>query len=477
MKRRVQGLAFVLVIVSLLGLAVAQYSGAFERSVPVTLQVDRAGNQLTERSDVKVRGLIVGQVASISTSGAGADVQLALDPEMVDMIPAGVSARLLPKTLFGEKYVSLVLPESGGSTPLAAGDVIPMDRSTTARELDRALDGLLPLLQAVPPQDLATTLGALSQALSGRGEQLGGTLSRLQQLTSGLRPAVPDLQEGITELADYAGNLDAAVPDLLDAVEDLSVTTGTVAEQADELRALLTGLTTASDDLRGFLARNRENLISLAATARPTLESLAYYSPEFPCLFGQLTDLVPRLDQVFGAGTDRPGVYVTVEIVNNKGKYLPEQDEPEYLDDRGPRCYPILDPGPQQPPDGPFCDGSVAPEPPPGTPRGDIEDAFADQGADSFGTGTGNYRCTDGSGGNGSERDNPGPPTPGAGLLPIAHDGTGPNVGMGIANSPGEQDVVAELVAVQTGGDPAAVPSWASLLVGPAVRGTEVVLA
>ncbi len=470
MKRRIQGIAFVTAIVTLMGLAVASYTGAFTQGVPVTLEVDRVGTQLAERADVKVRGLIVGQVAQITSDGGNATVELSLDPEMVDMIPANVSARLLPKTLFGEKYISLVLPENGGSSTLAAGDVIPLDRTETARELDRALDGLLPLLQQVPPQDLATTLGALSQALSGRGEQLGNTLVRLQELTSGLRPGIPDLQEDITQLADFAGNLNAAAPDLLDAVEDLSVTTTTVVEQREELRGLLTGLTTASDDLRGFLSRNRDNLIGLAASARPTLESLARYSPEFPCLFGQLTDLVPRLDQVFGAGTGKPGVYVTIEIVNNKGKYIPDRDEPEYLDDRGPRCYPILDPGPEQPPDGPFCDGSVAPPPPPGTPQGDIEDQFRDQGADSFGTGSANYTCTDGSGGRGSTRETEEDDGGGllGGLLPISYDG------MGVANSPGERQIVAELVAAQNGTSPAAVPSWSSMMVGPLYRGTEV---
>lgn len=466
-KRRLQGLAFVLVIASLLGLAVADYRGVFERGVPVTLEVDRAGNQLTERSDVKVRGLIVGTVSEISTTGSGAQVQLSLEPDMVELIPAGVSARLLPKTLFGEKYVSLVVPENGGSSTIAAGDVIPMDRSETARELDAALDGLLPLLQAVSPDDLATTLGALSQALSGRGERLGDTLVRLQELTGGLRPGIPDLQEDITQLADFAGNLDSAAPDLLDALEDFTVTSRTVVEQRDQLRALIGGVTTASDDLRGFLDRNGENIISLSAASRPTLESLARYSPEFPCFFEQLNGLIPRLDDVYGANNGRPGVYVTVEIVNNKGKYVPNQDEPEYLDDRGPRCYPILPLGPQEPPDGPFCDGSLAPPPPADSPRGDVDDL----GGDTFGTGDASYTCEDGSSARGEGPE--GPALPGLPELPIeavAYDG------MGLPNSPGEQALVAELVAAQDGGDPAAVPSWSSMMVGPLYRGSEVTL-
>ncbi|WP_300017037.1 MCE family protein [Pseudonocardia sp.] len=432
--RRVRGVAFLAVIVTLLGLSVATYNGVFERGVPVTLQVERAGNQLTERADVKVRGLIVGKVAGVSSDGDGATVELFLEPDTVDMIPAGVSARLLPKTLFGEKFVSLVLPERGGGPPIRAGDVIPQDRSETARELERVLDGLLPLLQAVEPQDLATTLGALSQALAGRGEDLGETLVNLQELTGGIRPAIPDLQEDITQLADFAGNLDSAAPDLLDALEDLTVTGDTIVEQRTELRALLGGLTTASDDLRGFLDRNGENLISLAASSRPTLESLERYSPQFPCLFDQLAGIIPLADQAFGKDTGRPGVYITLEIVNNKGKYVPDQDEPEYLDDRGPRCYPILPLGPQEPPDGPFRDGSEPAETPVDTPMGNIDEF----GGDSFGTAPASYE------------------------------------GMGIANSPGERQIVAELVAVQDGGDPAAVPSWSSMMVGPLYRGAEV---
>jgi phospholipid/cholesterol/gamma-HCH transport system substrate-binding protein len=435
LRKRLQGVAFVAVVVTLLGLAVGKYAGAFDSGVPVTLQVERVGNQLAERADVKVRGLIVGSVKSISTSSAtgGTEVQLQLDPAMVDQIPADVSARLIPKTLFGEKYISLI-PASGtigGGPSLAAGDVIAMDRSEPARELERVLDGLLPLLQAVEPQDLATTLGALSQALEGRGENLGETLVGLQRLTGEFNTALPDLQEDLTQLADFADNLNQAAPDLLDALEDFSVTSRTIVEQRADLQALLTGVTGASDDLRDFLDANGENLIGLAAAGRPTLESLARYSPQFPCLFDQLAGLVPLADQAFGKGTDRPGIYITLEIVNNKGKYVPNQDEPEYNDDRGPRCYPILPLGPQQPPDGPFDDGSEPPTPPVGTLEGDPEEL---------------------------------------GIVPASYSG------MGVANSPGEQQLVAELIAAQRGGSPEAVPAWSSMLVGPLYRGSEVTL-
>jgi phospholipid/cholesterol/gamma-HCH transport system substrate-binding protein len=429
-KRALQGVAFVAVIALLIGLAVAKYAGAFEGGIPVTLKVDRVGNQLSERADVKVRGLIVGSVKQVSTDGDGATVQMMIDPNMVDEIPADVTARLLPKTLFGEKFVSLVPPTQPTRVKLAAGDVIGQDRSQSAREVERVLDDLLPLLQDVEPQKLATTLGSLSQALSGRGDELGQTLVQLNGLVKGLNPSLPDLQDDITQVADFSENLSDAAPDLLQALDDFTVTSRTIVDQKDGLHELFSSLTGASDDLRGFLDANGENLISLASSSRPTLDTLARYAPEFPCLFGQLADLIPRADQVFGKGTDQPGIHITLEVVTNRGKYVPNRDEPRYEDDRGPRCYPILPVGPQYPPDGPFKDGAKPGPAPVGTL---------------------------------------GPEYAGFGMIPSSYD-------MGVPNSPGERQVVSELVAAQTGSSPQAVPSWGSMLVGPLYRGTEVTL-
>ncbi len=442
-RRRLQGVAFLAVVVSLVSLSIAKYNGAFSDGVPVTLQVDRVGTQLQERSDVKVRGLIVGEVEQLSSSGDTATVQLQLDPEQIDLIPANVSARLLPKTLFGEKFVSLVIPEQPAEESLSAGDVIPEDRTRTAREIESALDGLLPLLQEVKPQDLAMTLGAVSQALEGRGAELGDTLALQQQYVSELNTALPELQEDITRIADFAETYSEAAPDLVEALEDLTTTSRTVVEQRQNLSILFDTVTNASTDLEGFLRANQENLIGLAASSRPTLESLARYAPEFPCFLDSLTGLIPLIDEALHAGTEAPGVYITLEVVNHRGKYVPGRDEPEYNDDRGPRCYPRPPAGvnyPQYPPDGPFRDGSSAPAAGGNSPEdlglGDVDEL-----------------------------------TPSSTTAPQAV-----GAGMGLANSPQEVAMLTSLLAAVEGKDPADVPRWSTLLVGPLLRGAEVTL-
>ncbi|SES49922.1 virulence factor Mce family protein, partial [Pedococcus cremeus] len=156
------GVAFLLVIALLMGLSVASFRHVFTDVVMVSLRTDRIGSQLQTSSDVKLRGLVVGEVRDIRTTGKGAVLSLALKPGMVPQIPADVSARLLPKTLFGERYVDLVVAPGSRTRPIADGDVIPQDRTAVAIELERVFDDLLPLLRTVQPEKLSATLNALA---------------------------------------------------------------------------------------------------------------------------------------------------------------------------------------------------------------------------------------------------------------------------------------------------------------------------
>src|SRR4051794_34813267 len=150
---RVYGVVFLVVMGLLVALTVAIYNKTFVDVVHVTLQTDKVGNQLAPPADVKLRGLIVGEVRNVSSNGDTATVDLALNPDSVRLIPSNVSARLLPKTLFGEKFVDLVAP-ARPARPIRANDVITQDRTAVAIELERVLADLQPLLRTVQPEKL-----------------------------------------------------------------------------------------------------------------------------------------------------------------------------------------------------------------------------------------------------------------------------------------------------------------------------------
>jgi phospholipid/cholesterol/gamma-HCH transport system substrate-binding protein len=435
LRYQVLGLAFLLVAALFIAVTLAVYNKAFTPVTLVKLETDRVGSQLRTGGDVKVRGMLVGEVRSVLAKGDHAELELALDPDKTHVIPKNVSARLLPKTLFGERYVSLQLPQTSQG-PIKAGDVIPQDRSSTAIELQKVLDDVMPLLQAVQPEKLSSTLTAVSTALEGRGKQLGQTLVQLSDYLGKLNPSLPDVKADITGLANVANTYDKAAPDLLQALSDLTTTSRTIVDQRAQLTDLYATVAAASMDLTSFLQVNKDNLIRLTTAVQPTLDVLAKYAPEYPCLLRQLAESVPRAELAFGKGTAHPEVSrVTIEFAASRGKYLPGVDEPKYEDKRGPRCYPsVPKPGvwPQYPPDGPIEDGSSKPAPPK-SPSGEL----------------------------------PGPITAGGGAI----GGSGSIVG-----SADESDLIALLASPALGARPDQVPGWAGLLVGPLYRGAEVEL-
>ncbi|MGH3434758.1 MAG: MCE family protein [Thermocrispum sp.] len=312
------GLVFLLLLAALGWLTVAIYNKTFSAAVPVYLRTDRVGNQLQANSDVKVRGVLVGSVREVRVLGAGAQVELAIEPEKLDQLPRNVSARLLPKSVFGQRFVNLVIPEQPDGT-LAEGDVIVQDSSAVAIELEKVLNDLMPLLQAVQPQKLAASLGSAAQALDGRGEQLGGTLVELDRYLTALNPYLPKLQRDIAKFADLADTYNEAGPDIIDALADTATTTNTIAERQQDVREFLLTVTAAADDLDGFLRPNKQTLVALAAEARPILRLLAEHSGSFPCLFAAVNDLKPLVAKALGAGSNEPGLHLELKVKERSG--------------------------------------------------------------------------------------------------------------------------------------------------------------
>lgn len=365
LRQRLYGLLFFIVVAALVAAAILQFNGTFTRYTYVTLSTDNAGHSLAANADVKARGVIVGQVQEITAGPDGeVFVQLGIDPEQAASLPAGTTARILPKTLFGERYVDLQPPERVSETFLADGDEIYTDVSGNARELQELFDRLLPVLEAIPPKDLSITLTALASALDGRGEQIGVTLERLEEIFAGVNGVLPDLEGTLEGLADFSTTYSEALPDVVDALDTLRTTTNTVVERQDDLRAFLSQVSAAAVDTTELLRTNRDDLIDLAIESEPFLTALAKQSPVFQCTFRNFATLMPESERIAGVGTDNPGVRVNLQFINPRGRYLPNQDEPRFFwTDPPARCYePASDgrPFPQYP-GGSLPDGSYQP--------------------------------------------------------------------------------------------------------------------
>ncbi|MFD7319678.1 MCE family protein [Streptomyces sp. NPDC059875] len=357
---RLYGIVFIVVVALLLSLSVAVYQQAFTPVVRITLEADTLGNQLEPRADVKLRGLLVGEVREVRADGEKATLGIALKPEHVSLIPADVHARLLPKTLFGEKYVDLVAPPTSSTRAIRAGDVITQDRTTVGIELQRLMNDLLPLLSTVQPAKLNATLSAFSTALEGRGEDIGDNLTRLDAYLRRLNPHMPSLKEDISRFADVAEVYGEAAPDLLRILDNTLTTSRTIVEKQEQLSSLLTWTATAAKTTEGVLDENSARLITLGRVSRPTLALFARYSPEYPCLLAGLVRQEAASEEAFRGGKMR----ITLEFVRPRPPYRPGE-EPRYADRSGPNCRGLPHPHIPAPPikldDGTSAESSAGP--------------------------------------------------------------------------------------------------------------------
>lgn len=339
-RLRLYGIVFIAVIALLLSLSVAVYQQMFVSVVRITLEADTLGNQLDPRADVKLRGLLVGEVRAVRADGEKATLDIALKPEHVSRIPADVHARLLPKTLFGEKYVDLVAPSGSAGRHIRAGDVITQDRTEAGIELQHLMNDLLPLLRTVRPSELNATLSAFATALDGRGDRIGANLTRFERYLSRLNPHMPSIKEDISRFADVAAVYGDAAPDLLRILRNTVTTSRTVVEQRDQLASALTATADAAGTANGFLDENEGRLITLGRVSRPTLALFARYAPVYPCLLDGLVKQTAASEEAFKGGEMR----ITLEFVRPRPAYQPGE-EPRYADRSGPDCRGLPSPG------------------------------------------------------------------------------------------------------------------------------------
>lgn len=417
----VAGVTFLALIATLIGLSIAVYQKAFDEVTMVTIKADRAGLQLAKFGDVRIHGVLVGQVRSIDQDGKQASIQVALQPDEARAIPENVEVQILPTTLFGQKYISFVRPAHPSGSSLADGDVIPADRVETNVELSRILANLFPLLRSVQPADLNATLNALSTALQGRGERIGETMDKLDSYLGVVDAHLPTLRKDLVLLAQVADTYDIAAPDLIGMLRNVTVTGKTVLEEKDDLDVFFGDLQGLADTSTRVLQDNGANLIRMGQVTEPITRLLAVYSPEYPCLLRGLARYEPLLSKVFS------GSIIRQEFIFNTPQYreYDQRDRPVYGEvGHGPWCLGLPNPpipiGPQ-----PLRDGT------------DMDDN---------------------------------PPTS---SVPGTQPASFSSPSSGFAGTPGERQIVNAMLASRSGRPADSYGSLGALMYGPLVRGSE----
>jgi phospholipid/cholesterol/gamma-HCH transport system substrate-binding protein len=333
-RHRVLGLAFLLLLALFGYLTYAIFNKTFVSYDNVTLQTSKAGLQLPDRADVKIRGVRVGEVIGSNVAGDHVELTLGLYPSQRNIIPANVSARILPKTLFGEKYVALQVPSSPAPESIRAGATIR--ESHVAIEVEKVLNDLYPLLRTVQPAQLNYTLTAMADALEGRGEKLGNNLVVLDDYLKRMNPKIPLLIDDLGKLATVSDTYAQVAPELATLLRN-SVTTGNtfVAKEA-KVQALFQDVASFSSTSKDFLEQNGSNIIRLSEQGQAQLPLFAKYAPEYPCLLKGIVGVIPREEQAFRGYT----LHINLETLPRQPRGYTARDVPQYAE-RGEHAVPL----------------------------------------------------------------------------------------------------------------------------------------
>jgi virulence factor Mce-like protein len=260
---------------------VAGLGGRTAGPFQVMVEFQRVGQLLRVTGDVKLRGVLVGQIHEIEKRINGAAiVTLTIQPR--HRIPAGVSASIRGKTLFGEKYVELIDPENPTGALLKPGDLIPQSKTIPPLELEQVLDSLQPLLDAIDPEALGGAIGALAEGLAGQEDEarraIDNTLILLETLGAG-RADLDRLLSGVDEGSDA---LARSAPDFVAALADLDVLAREIVENADDLRAVLHDAPDWLDVAAKLVEDRYADLVDLSVKGADVLHLVASHASELP---------------------------------------------------------------------------------------------------------------------------------------------------------------------------------------------------
>lgn len=329
--RPLAGLALIVVIGIIVGIAVTLFSGGFTDSVPVTVLSKRAGLVMNPDASVQMRGVDVGKVESIEARPDGqAALLLAMDPSQLHLIPANVIVDIASTTVFGAKSVQLIPPADPSPQPMYSGQVLGADRVTV--EVNTIFEQLTSVLAHIDPAKLNATLGAISRAMSGRGESFGQTLVDLNHLLAEIDPALPALRDQLAIAPEVFNVFADTAPDLLATAANASQISQTLVEEETNLDAFLVSTIGLADTGNEVLSDNRAALTATLDVLLPTTRLVDEYHRALTCSFIGIADL---------ASVDAPesgGASTSVNFLWGHERYRYPGDLPKVAASGGPRC-------------------------------------------------------------------------------------------------------------------------------------------
>ena len=272
-----------LVIASLSALTILLFNGTLRETIPLTLVSDRAGLVMEDGAKVKLRGVQVGEVASIGEEASLSKLTLKMDRGPFQYLPSNVEAEIKSSTAFGAKYVDLIVPDAPSAKPLAPGAVLH-SRNVTV-EVNTVFQNLQSVVHSVDPAKLNAVLSAVAESVRGKGERIGEAITDANDVLLAVNPRMPTIREDWQLFGKTAEAYSDAAQDILSILDSFSTTSATLTTHAKSLDQLLVSAVGFSQSGINTIGGNQTNLVRAMNILDPTTALFMKYSPTYTCLF------------------------------------------------------------------------------------------------------------------------------------------------------------------------------------------------
>ena len=276
--------------------------GALDDPFTFTVALGEIGQGLVSGSDVKVRGVVVGEVGEVTLDeDLEAVAEVNLRPGY--QIPERSTFTVTNKTLLGEKQIEVTFDGSLEEGPyVAQGDVI--DDPDQVVEFENVLGTLATLIEAIDEDDLVTVVDDFFGAFDGQGAAIARSVEEGARAADVFSRSLDDQEANNRNLSLVAEELS----DEGDTFNRLgrSVNEGlpTLSRNQAEIRRLLGDLSRFSTQLDSTFSVNRPDIDRMIIEGDNVTRLLARYDVELGQVLSGLVDYTEK----FSTGFQHPAV-------------------------------------------------------------------------------------------------------------------------------------------------------------------------
>lgn len=249
---------------------------------------------------VRVAGVEVGKITGVKVDSNN-DALITLDVDSVYTVTAGTSAVIRYQNLVGDRFLDL-RDGPGNLTPLPAGSVIGLERTSPALDLDLLIGSFRPLLRALDPVQVNNLSAELIAVLQDQGGTVESLLAHTAALTSTLAERDAVIGQVVDNLNTALGTVDQHREQFSEAIESAHSLADGLAQDRQSWGTALTRIDTTARTVSDLLVDARPPLQGTIAELNRTAAQLDAGKETITSVSARLPDAYAALSRLGAYG-------------------------------------------------------------------------------------------------------------------------------------------------------------------------------